>query len=449
MRPVRIRVERAGEAAERDFSGSPIQIGRNPKADLSLPYKVVSNWHAIIRFDEQEATFFDLGSTNGTELDGQPVGPGQEVGFDAQPVRVVLGGAIALTFWRVELGAVTSAEAAGTIVASAQAPMHAPTPEVTAMLDRLRPAFEQLDAVRRHFDDALGRELAALPAPVRDAASEWAQRAFPASPGVHRHFPDGGPGGGGGGGIGAGERLLPFGEAPATAEAARDLVRRVGDMMTVCAKGLVELQEGQESISREFGVKAVKHYTGLRFALSAEEALAYLFSDADPEGHRRRVGELSAAFSDTMSHQIATINGVVAGARALLDELEPGSIERGADPGRLTRFRDCWKTFVTRWEKLANQDSPLLAVLFGPEFARVYAEVGGELSNAWRRSVDGSDQTQPQAHPPQMAQLQPHAQPEAPGQASGAPGQLPVTRDQTQPQPQLPPQGPEGIERDV
>lgn len=441
MRPVRIRVERAGEAVERDFSGSPIQIGRNPKADLSLPYKVVSNWHAIIRFDEHEATFFDLGSTNGTELDGQPVGPGQEVGFDAQPVRVVLGGAIALTFWRVELGAVSSVEAAGTIVGSAPGPMHAPTPEVEAMLDRLRPAFEQLDAVRRHFDDALGRELAALPASARDAASEWAQRAFPASPGIHRHYPDGGPDGRGlGGGLAGGERLLPFGEAPATAEAARDLVRRVGDMMTVCAKGLVELQEGQESISREFGVKAVKHYTGLRFALSAEEALAYLFSDADPEGHRRRVTELSAAFSDTMSHQIATINGVVAGARALLDELEPGAIERGADPGRLTRFRDCWKTFITRWEKLANQDGPLLAVLFGPEFARVYAEVGGELSNAWRRSVDGRDQTQPQAQPPQLAQLQPHAQPGAPGQAPGAPGQ-------TQPQPQL--QRPEGIEHDV
>lgn len=406
MRPVRIRVERAGEAVERDFPGSPIQIGRNPKADLSLPYKVVSNWHAIIRFDEHEATFFDLGSTNGTDLDGRPITPGQEVGFDTQPVRLVIGGEIALTLWRVDPARATGKAAVGTIAAEGPVPMHAPTPEVEAMLVRLRPYFEQLDGVARQFDDALGRELAALPLAIREAASEWAQRAFPVSPGIHRHHPDGA-------GIGVGERLLPFAEPPATAEAARDLVRRVGEMMAVCAKGLVELQEGQESISREFGVKAVKHYTGLRFALSAEEALTYLFSDADPDEHRRRLDELSAAFSDTMSHQIATINGVVAGARALLDELEPGAIERGADPGRLTRFRDCWKTFVTRWEKLANQDGPLLAALFGPEFARVYAEVGGELSNAWRRSRDGRDQTQPQAQPPQpqpLAPLRDHSQ---------------------------------------
>ncbi|MCA9709404.1 MAG: hypothetical protein KDK70_26420, partial [Myxococcales bacterium] len=208
------------------------------------------------------------------------------------------------------------------------------------------------------------------------------------------------------GGIRAGEQLLPFAPAPRTAEEARDLVRRVGDMMAVCAKGLVELQEGQEQIGREFGVKAIKHYTGLRFATTAAEALAYLFSDADPEEHRRRLGELSAAFSDTMSHQIATINGVVAGARALLDELEPGAIERGADPGRLTRFRDCWKTFVSRWERVANQDGPLLAVLFGPEFARVYAEVGGELSNAWRRNMEGQGLATPEPQqPPQLAPL--------------------------------------------
>lgn len=383
MRPIRITVERGKELFEREYETSPIQIGRNPKADLQLPYEFVSSWHALINFDEDEAKYFDLGSTNGTDYNGQRIGPGQEVGFDSDPVRLRID-ELTLTLRRV---APTHAEATGAIDAPSPEYPQAPAPEMAAMLHRLQPLFEQLQVSRLTFDDALGREMMAIPPHAREVASYWVERTFPPSSSVRRV-------GAGGGGVDGIAEQLPFIEPPQTDEGVRDLVRRLGDVMQVCAKGLVQMQEGQERISQEFGVKAVKHYTGLRFALSGNEALSYLFADPDPAEHRRRLDELSAAFSDTMSHQIATINGVVAGARALLDELEPGAIERGADPGRLTRFRDCWKTFVTRWERLANQDKPLLAVLFGPEFARVYAEVGGELSNAWQREIDRRDQEQ-------------------------------------------------------
>ena len=156
-------------------------------------------------------------------------------------------------------------------------------------------------------------------------------------------------------------------------------------MMEVCAQGLVELQEGQDRLGKQLGVSAVKHYTGLRFALSAEEALAYLLSD--PVEHERRRQELRNAFSDTICHQIATINGMVAGARALLDELEPAAIARGSEQGLLSGHRASWKVFVERWERLATRDGPLLAALFGPEFARVYTEVGEELRAGWKRAL--------------------------------------------------------------
>ena len=147
----------------------------------------------------------------------------------------------------------------------------------------------------------------------------------------------------------------------------------------------MELQEGQDRLGKQLGVSAVKHYTGLRFALSAEEALAYLLSD--PVEHERRRQELRNAFSDTICHQIATINGMVAGARALLDELEPAAIARGSEQGLLSGHRASWKVFVERWERLATRDGPLLAALFGPEFARVYTEVGEELRAGWKRAL--------------------------------------------------------------
>ena len=144
-----------------------------------------------------------------------------------------------------------------------------------------------------------------------------------------------------------------------------------------------------EDLGKQLGVSAVKHYTGLRFALSAEEALAYLLSD--PVEHERRRQELVSAFSDTICHQIATLNGLVAGARALLDEVEPAEIERGTEPGLLSRHRANWKTYVERWERLATRDGPLLAVLFGPEFARVYTEVGEELRAGWKRALEQNE----------------------------------------------------------
>ncbi|MCA9710050.1 MAG: FHA domain-containing protein, partial [Myxococcales bacterium] len=193
MRPVRIRVERAGEVAERSFTTSPIQIGRNPKADLSLPFEIVSSWHAIIRFDEHEATFFDLGSTNGTEYAGRRIGPGQEVGFDAQPVQLSIG-EITLTLSRVDTSSAAAASVSGTFLAAPTEELDRPSPRVEALLSRLHPYYEQLDVVRHHFEDALSRELAALPAEERDAASEWVHRAYPPSHGVTRHH-----GGGGGG----------------------------------------------------------------------------------------------------------------------------------------------------------------------------------------------------------------------------------------------------------
>lgn len=72
MAPISITVFDAetGTTSEYSFTKSPVRIGRNPLNDLSLPFPFVSGWHAIVRFDDEAARFFDLGSTNGTLLDG-------------------------------------------------------------------------------------------------------------------------------------------------------------------------------------------------------------------------------------------------------------------------------------------------------------------------------------------------------------------------------------------
>ena len=92
-----VRVEKNGETIKRvGFSASPVRIGRNPLNELCIEDPVVSQWHALIRFDEsqQQIIVMDLGSTNGTAFDGQrlqrhaPVFVGQSDVLSIGPIHL-------------------------------------------------------------------------------------------------------------------------------------------------------------------------------------------------------------------------------------------------------------------------------------------------------------------------------------------------------------------------
>jgi predicted component of type VI protein secretion system len=72
MLPLVITVEQADGGTRRyAFADSPVSIGRNPFAELQLTEPFVSRWEGTLRFDATEITFFNLGSTNATYVDGK------------------------------------------------------------------------------------------------------------------------------------------------------------------------------------------------------------------------------------------------------------------------------------------------------------------------------------------------------------------------------------------
>ena len=118
----------------------------------------------------------------------------------------------------------------------------------------------------------------------------------------------------------------------------------------------------------------------------AEQLLRW---DDDTSAVRNR---LRMSFAELMMHQVALLNGVMSGVKALLTELAPATIERAAtkEKSRLTGLAgflariDPWATYKKRHSDLADEENERFRLLFGKEFVDEYrqftreAKAGGQ-----------------------------------------------------------------------
>jgi hypothetical protein len=79
MLPLVIVVEQVDGGVRRyAFADSPVSIGRSPFAELQLSEPFISRWEGTLRFDAQEITYFSLGETNSTYLDGHAIAASEQ-----------------------------------------------------------------------------------------------------------------------------------------------------------------------------------------------------------------------------------------------------------------------------------------------------------------------------------------------------------------------------------
>lgn len=451
-----------GTNTEYSFQKPMITVGRNPAADLSLPFPFVSGWHIRLGVNGNVIECSDLNSTNGTQFNGRRLEGGE---------TVQAAGLMALKIGRLELrvthaaavhpqysGAgqppsaptpyyptseipsqpapsyatpdshqgsnsapsypptepnVASVSSYASRAPSQPQPAHEPTPakqapasggqrgrrtahvemsDVHELAARLRPRVQAYREAWKPVVAELERTFESMNEEIRPFALSIIQREFPEI--AHEpefvalmksYDPFAGARSGAGGSAAQGAELTVFAQSlcpgdtpPVTAEETQKFLACVEDVLRASAKAFVELRKGQEQFGNEMGVRTIKEYTALHAAGTPEKLLRYLLDWRN--GGSRRTQELVSVYEDLKLHQVALINGVMEGIRSLLARLAPEEIERKVTAGWPTRAAAVWKQYSEKHREFLSENKSLMAVVFGPEFVRAYADIGNRPS---------------------------------------------------------------------
>ena len=428
---IRVRSRESGDTQTHSFQRSPVRIGRNDLNDLTLPFAFVSGWHGIIRFDYNEATYYDLGSTNGTILNGRKLSTGEALSLSNSTSLQI--GQLDLTFIREEEATIapissSSPHRPSPSPASPPSPNLAQADSVQGSSSSASASFDTDDAIPRRKSESqetsegatsflnlsrihatirelreqyakvqptidgwictMEQSLQALSAPEQEAARAMTAREFPlsyprsstssSSVGANPLVNPGSPANSGEANSIA-QTIFSADFQPRSAEEKNQLNQRLCEVLDAFAKAFVELQRGQEQFGREMGVRAIKEFTPLHAAGDPTGVLRYLLDWREPSDGR--VNELVGTFADLMIHQVALINGMMEGVRAMLFDLSPEQIESQVTSTWPVRSSHLWRSYVDTYESLTEDDRKISNAIFGQAFVRAYSEYGGQENN--------------------------------------------------------------------
>jgi predicted component of type VI protein secretion system len=350
---VLLRDPRSGSETKYEFDQSPVRIGRNQLNNVVLDGNFVSGWHGTIRFDNTGTYYFDLGSTNGTCIDGKRL---------PKNTAIPLQQTTRLTIWMYEL-VVTPGVPGGL----AEAPARKTN---AGTLVGAGGGTESLESAAR--------------APVVSGVHGMATRgAGPFAPAPTPPPPTAAPG-----------RPISRAGAPGLPDeqTANRLVRCLR-IIGAFTDAFIGLKKGYEQFGSEVGVRPLSGNTPLHRARTSQEIIEYLLDPAkDPDACAR---DLNAVFADMGIHDVALMEGISQSVRGILEKLDPNvlNLKMGAGLWSGSKAKSQWNAYVEAFNNLLGEDSALHAEIFGEEFARAYASValGDETASQRAGDTDAED----------------------------------------------------------
>lgn len=376
---VRITNTQTGETEHSAFASSPVRIGRNQLNELVLNEPFVSQWHAVVRFDEHKVRYIDLGSTNGTMMNGRRLARHMQVEVDPQTdLRI---GPIQLAFARAQVtpdmyaaprttifnlnthagGGEQSAVTSATIAFNPNdpatfeqntmfMPQGLPPGAATTQQDRpqtaqglpggvdmqqllriteaAKPYYEQYRQAWTQVLHQLRGKIERVPGPQREGMVLCLCQQFPQlakEPEFRQLVETMGVNPAALGDVDAAEwvkRLGGGGDLPPGATVNTAIaMERVGMVLESFSQAFVELRKGYEQFGEEMALQLVQERSPLHDAQSSQDVIRYLLDWTTDGGERVR--ELTRAFADLALHQVALLSGVMEGVRAMLHGISP------------------------------------------------------------------------------------------------------------------------------
>lgn len=455
---VRITNTQTGETEHSAFASSPVRIGRNQLNELVLNEPFVSQWHAVVRFDDNKVRYVDLGSTNGTMMNGRRLARHVQVEVDPQTdLRV---GPLQLAFARAQVtpdmyaaprttmfnmathGAHGSEQSVVTnatmmfnpndpatmeqntmFLRPGEVPGGATMPgggmpgvdmqELLRITELTKPYYQQYRQTWSAVLSQLRTALERTAGPQREGMVLCLCQQFPqlAKEPEFRTLMETlriDPAAlgevdaqdwikrlGGGG-------HLPPGATVNTAIA----MERVGAVLESYSQAFVELRKGYEQFGEEMALQLVQDRNPLHDANSPQDVLRYLLDWTTDGGDRVR--DLTRAFADLALHQVALLSGVMEGTRSLLQGISPQqlsgertmSLARNGGGGIFEKIFNSkkarlWTNFSDMHQRLIEEDR-FSREVFGRSFARAYFMVTGGHMQDDLQSDPTAGQGQPQ-----------------------------------------------------
>jgi predicted component of type VI protein secretion system len=185
------------------------------------------------------------------------------------------------------------------------------------------------------------------------------------------------------------ESYLPPSASIRGPEDTQAFLGRLAEALEAFSRSFVEMRKGYEEFGKQMGVRTVHGDGPVQRARDPRQLIAALL---DPAQHGR-AGELQAAFADYMVHQVALLNGVAEGAKAMLAQLSPEDIEARAPQKSMWPMKGqaLWKAFEERWHRLVDEEDAISDALFGREFGKAYTAMIGQRVGA-EPSEDDEDE---------------------------------------------------------
>jgi hypothetical protein len=183
--------------------------------------------------------------------------------------------------------------------------------------------------------------------------------------------------------------LVPGIPLETTGDIAR-LITKLHDTVEVFCRCFIPLREGyaqfvsQMDLQRaamQRSVNRSRAYMAIESAKHPGQVATALLHWREPAFDAPKAVE--GIFADLMIHQVALLDGVMQGVRALLDELSPENIEKMVDDReprgplglnlQMGRYKAVWETYRDRFAEL-SEEKQAFSHIFGPEFTEAYRE---------------------------------------------------------------------------